>query len=140
MKTILLIREDNHGIIGCATNCQSAICFLDSHGWLKEDTPFQLEGVWHTIKEVFGERNIGYKIARMINSVEKFNECFENRFTLQVNFLQDFDIDNERTAERLEQEKRLDFLNKRRKELKEELALIEEEVYNLEFQLYDKRA
>lgn len=80
--TVVMIDEENHGIIAVAKDFESAKDFLINEHWIDEDLEIFLYDKmenWDTIKNVFGE-DWETKIRAM--SEEEFEETFENMFYL----------------------------------------------------------
>ena len=46
MKTVILIEEENHGIIGVAKDYSSVVDFLVNEGWLDESFYLRVEKVY----------------------------------------------------------------------------------------------
>lgn len=84
MKTVVLIEEDNHGLIGVAKDYTSAVIFLIKKGWLDENYEVWVDnedGLTKTIKELLGEE---WKEVVFSWSLEKFNEFFDGSFYLNI--------------------------------------------------------
>ena len=81
---VLLIHEDNHGVIGVAKDVDSAVSFLIKKGWLFENTYICHDNgsgwVWDPIKEVYGK---DWEHFLRSLTVEQFNEIWESCFYLE---------------------------------------------------------
>lgn len=85
MQDIILIEEDNHGIIGVAKNYSSAIDFLIDTDWLDENFEVWVDNedyLTQSIKEKLGEEWVA--IIRDDWDIEQFNNFFEGSFYLTV--------------------------------------------------------
>ena len=82
MNNVILISEDNHGLIGVATNYISAINFLIEYDWLNENTEISYfngnEGP-SSVKDTFGEN---WQQAIKNLSLGEFNDTFDDSFLL----------------------------------------------------------
>ena len=80
---IIIIHEDNHGILGVAKDYDSAINFLLQNQWLTADTEvLNSIGEWISLKE------LGFDIETIRSwDIEAFNDFFEGIFYLSVNYL-----------------------------------------------------
>lgn len=78
MKSIYLIYEDNHGLLGVATNYQSAIRFLIAENWL-DDNLYTNEGM--SIKSLLGNN---WKQSILETDENWFAEMFEDYFSLVI--------------------------------------------------------
>ena len=79
---VVVIHEDNHGMIGIALAYPNAISFLIEKDWLTstEEILWNNKDKWLTVEEVFGE-NWEDKLKEL--DIEKFNEYFEGCFHLE---------------------------------------------------------
>lgn len=78
MKTVYCVYEDNYGMVGLATNYQSAIDGLIEEKWLHENTELVDEnGNFYLLKEKLGKKWLE-KIKAWDS--EKFNIFFEGVF------------------------------------------------------------
>lgn len=81
---VLLINEDNHGVIGVAKDVDSVVSFLIKENWLHENTDIcHDEGdgwTWDPIKEVCGK---DWEHFLRSLTVEQFNEVWEGCFYLE---------------------------------------------------------
>ena len=53
MKQVILISEENHGVIGVATSMRAAFQFLIQRGWLSFTDDFYLFDKWTPISKIF---------------------------------------------------------------------------------------
>ena len=80
MEKVVLIFEDNHGLIGVANNYYNAVKFLIERAWLDEDTTIY-EGIrTKEITEVIGNEWKSFLLN--FGDMKKFNEIFEGVFYL----------------------------------------------------------
>ena len=80
MRTVIIIEEDNHGLIGIAETYADAIDFLKTEAWLDEKIElYDDDEECQTIKEDLGEDWFS-KISEW--SLAEFNEYFEGIFFL----------------------------------------------------------
>ena len=84
MQTVVLIEEDNHGLIGVAKDYPSAIVFLVNENWL--DGKFEVwvdneDYLTQTIKEDLGEE---WKEVVLSWDIETFSNYFEGYFYLTI--------------------------------------------------------
>ena len=81
---VLLICEDDYGVIGIAKDIDSAISFLIKENWLHEDTAIWYDykdGIaWKPIKEVYGK---DWEDFLRSLTIELFNNVCEDRFYLR---------------------------------------------------------
>lgn len=78
---VVLIHEDNHGLLGVAKDYESALYFLLQEAWLTRATE-----VWNEEKETFiplRDMNICFGDIKKWD-IDKFNEFFEGIFYLDV--------------------------------------------------------
>lgn len=80
---VLLIDEDNHGVIGVAKDVDSAVSFLIKEGWLHENTDVCYDSgdelIWKPIKRVYGK---DWEHFLRGLTVKIFNEIWEGCFYL----------------------------------------------------------
>ena len=81
MESIIVISEDNHGIIGFAKDLFSAVSYLIINDWITEDTTFFYEewGEEFTLNDYFGN---DWKAEILKMSLKDFNKFFDDRFLL----------------------------------------------------------
>lgn len=80
MDRVVVIHEDNHGMIGLAVSYSNAVKFLIENNWLDGKTEIIQED--DTITTV--EKDLGEDWQKIIiekwNSIARFNEYFEGLF------------------------------------------------------------
>lgn len=79
--TVILIHEDNHGLLGVAKDYENAIDYLIQNQWLNTDTE-----VYSTKKEEYTslrELKITIENIRKMG-IDKFNELFDGVLYLDV--------------------------------------------------------
>ena len=83
MKSIIVISENDHGIIRFAKEIVSTVSYLIIYGWITEDTTFFYEewGEEFTLNDYFGNEWKA-EILNMSLSLEDFNKFFDDRFLL----------------------------------------------------------
>ena len=80
---IIIIREDNHGVIGVAKDYDSAINFLVQNQWLTTDIE-----VLNSIEEWTSLKELGLDIETIRSwDIEAFNDFFDGTFYLYVDIL-----------------------------------------------------
>ena len=84
MKTVILINEDNHGLIGVAKDYKSALMFLLNEHWIDDYTEicigdYSLE--WKRVSDVFGEEWLDKMMGW---DVLNFNKYWEGSFRLSI--------------------------------------------------------
>ena len=80
---IILMMEENHGLIGVAETPTAAINYLIKDSWITEKTELLDEyDCTHTLEEM----NISLDDVREM-SISKFNEVFEGIFYLSIDNL-----------------------------------------------------
>lgn len=82
MDRVVVIHEDNHGMIGLAISYKNAVKFLIENNWLDGRTEIvQEDDTIITVQEDLGEdwQNV---IIEKWNSFARFNEYFEGLFHL----------------------------------------------------------
>ena len=85
MQTVVLIEEENHGMIGVAKDYPSAIDFLVNQGWLDESFEVWVDneiGLTQTIEDHLGE--LWQIIVRDEWNTEEFNNFFDGNFYLTI--------------------------------------------------------
>lgn len=78
MNTVIIIREECHGVIGVARDYESAIAFLVNECWLPCPVCDRHEE-WKDIQEILGEDWVDRLLAW---DIDNFNEFFEASFYL----------------------------------------------------------
>ena len=73
IEKIIIIYEENHGVIGVAVDLKSAIYWLIETDWINAHTNFWVDKKWQTVEKLFGEH------WREI-LVEQEEEFFEGSF------------------------------------------------------------
>lgn len=77
---VIIIHEDNHGIIGIAKDYESAINFLLQKCWLNDSIE-----VLNSIEELVTLKELGLDIEIFKNwDIEAFNDFFKGIFYLDV--------------------------------------------------------
>ena len=80
---IIIIHEDNHGVLGVAKDYDSAINFLVQNQWLTTDIE-----VINSIEELVSLKELGLDIETIRGwDIEAFNNFFDGIFYLDVDFL-----------------------------------------------------
>lgn len=82
MNNVILISEENHGLIRVAMNYISAINFLIEYDWLNENTEifyFNGNDGSSSVKDIFGEN---WQQAIKNLSLGEFNDTFDGSFLL----------------------------------------------------------
>ena len=81
---VLLIHEDNHGVIGAAIDVDKVVSFLKRDGWLCETTEvYHNNGskwVWEPIYKAYSE---DWEDFLRSLTIEQFNEVWEGCFYLE---------------------------------------------------------
>lgn len=80
---IIIITEENHGLIGVAETYAAAINYLIEDSWITEKTELLDE---YECTRTLEEMNISLDDVRKM-SISKFNEVFEGIFNLTVDNL-----------------------------------------------------
>ena len=80
---IIIITEENHGLIGVAETYTAAINYLIEDSWITEKTELLDE---YECTRTLEEMNISLDDIRKM-SISKFNEIFEGIFNLTVDNL-----------------------------------------------------
>ena len=81
MQTVVLIEEENHGMIGVAKDYPSAVDCLINENWLDENFELYENDNVKTVKEDLGEE---WKEVILSWDTEKFNEYFDCLFYLNI--------------------------------------------------------
>lgn len=84
MQTVVLIEEENHGMIGVAKDYPSAIDFLVNQGWLDESFEVWVDNedyLTQTIKDKLGEN---WKEIILSWDTEQFGNFFDGSFYLNI--------------------------------------------------------
>lgn len=86
MKTVILIHEDNHGLIGVAKDYKSALMFLLNEHWIDDYTEIYVEDdehsfEWRGVSEVLGEEWLD---KMMEWDILNFNDYWAGTFLLSV--------------------------------------------------------
>lgn len=78
---VILIHEDNHGLIGVAKDYQSAIAFLVKHDWLNGVCDFwdEKNSKWVLVQNHFGDN---WQTIFENLSLKEFNQLWEGCFML----------------------------------------------------------
>lgn len=80
---IIIIYEDNHGVIGVAKDYDNAINLLVQNQWLTTDIE-----VLNSIEEWISLKELGLDIETIRSwDIEAFNDFFDGIFYLDVDFL-----------------------------------------------------
>ena len=82
MQTVILIEEDNHGLIGVAKDYSSAIDFLVNENWLDENFEVRVDNedyLIQTIKDKLGEN---WKEVVLSWDTVQFSNFFDGSFYL----------------------------------------------------------
>ena len=87
MKTVIIIEEDSHGLIGIAKDYSSAIDLLVNEKWLNEDYEIwvddsSISALTQTIKDHLGE--LWYVAIRDEWDIGQFNDFFDGSFYLAI--------------------------------------------------------
>jgi hypothetical protein len=56
IEKVIIIHEENHGVIGVAVDYKSAIRWLIQTDWINAGTDFRVDKKWQTVEQLFGER------------------------------------------------------------------------------------
>lgn len=80
---IIVIKEDNHGMIGAVMTYDTAIEFLTRYDWLDGNCEVSVDpdGNWLTLLDIYGKR---WREAVLSWNVDRFNDVFEGFFHLEV--------------------------------------------------------
>lgn len=72
---VIVIEEEDHGMIGVAKDVKSAVHFLIKDCWIGEDDSLEtVLGTWDTISDIFGEN---WKNILLNMSIDRFNCYFD---------------------------------------------------------------
>lgn len=83
MKKVILINEENHGLIGVANNYYNAVKWLIEDGWLISFSEIWVEDDrWERIVNIFGENWEDLMLNEW--DLDKFNELFQCSFSLDL--------------------------------------------------------
>lgn len=77
---VIIITEENHGVIGAAYDYESAVTYLFNEGWLPTEILDEREE-WRHIDELLGDEWLD-KILSW--NIDNFNTFFEGCFYLQI--------------------------------------------------------
>lgn len=79
---VILVHEDNHGLIGIAKDYQSALAFLVKHDWLNGLCEFwdDENSEWVSIQNYFGDN---WQTVLEELTLKDFNLLWEGCFTLE---------------------------------------------------------
>ena len=78
--TVIVIYEDNHGMIGIAKDYESAINFLLQNHWLDSEFEIMDENYkWVALKDL----NVSIGDIRQMD-IDKFNKFFDGYFYLDI--------------------------------------------------------
>lgn len=83
---VIIIHEENHGIIGVAYDYESAVGYLVNQRWLPAEILDKREE-WHPIDELLGDDWLDKLLSW---DIDNFNTFFEGSFYLQIEAV--FDI------------------------------------------------
>lgn len=88
--TVIEIREDNHGFIGCALDYKSAVQFLIRDGWLYDDFDCYEEesGLYVELYLCHGEN---WREVLMDWDINKFNDYFDGYLYLEEEEVYEYD-------------------------------------------------
>lgn len=78
-RKVIVIYEDNHGMIGLAETYEDAIKFLINCKWLTENFEIEEDGDIFTIKELLGNN---WELTLLLFDINRFNEYFDGSFYL----------------------------------------------------------
>lgn len=86
MKTVILIDEENHGLIGVAKDYKSALIFLFNECWINDYTDIcvgdnEYSFDWKEISEVFGK---DWRDEMLKWDISDFNKHWDGSFHLFV--------------------------------------------------------
>lgn len=81
--TVILVNEDNHGLVTVAKDYKSAIKFLINHGWIEKSMEVWSEdGMYSCLDELLGEDVIDIMTEKW--DVDSFNTFWKGDFFLDV--------------------------------------------------------
>lgn len=92
--TVIEIREDNHGFIGCALDYKSAVQFLIREGWLEDNDEFYDEEEGRDI-ELYFSLGEDWQEVLMDWDINKFNDYFDGYLYLEEEEVYEYDEDYE---------------------------------------------
>lgn len=83
---VILINEDNHGLVGVANNYYNAVKWLIAEDWISDTTEIcvgenEYSYEWKPLKEVLGEDWADKMLEQW--DIENFNDYWEGSFLLQ---------------------------------------------------------
>ena len=70
IERVIIISEENHGVIGVAVDLESAIRWLIQTDWINGSTDFWVDGKFQTAEELFGI----YWREKLVDQKEDFFE------------------------------------------------------------------
>ena len=91
MQTVIIIKEENHGLIGIAKDYKNAICFLIDNDWLGAESEVFYNNCWHPIDLVFGEH---WQDKILALDFDEFREFFDGWIYLQEEEIFEKPLDN----------------------------------------------
>jgi hypothetical protein len=86
MQTVVLVEEDNHGLIGVAKDYTSAVNFLINENWLDETCRVWADELDEDYTTQSIKDNLGENWKEIISTwdIEKFNNYFDCLFYLKI--------------------------------------------------------
>lgn len=83
---VILIHEDNHGLVGVANNYYNAVKWLIANDWITDNTEICVgedcyNYQWQPLKEVFGEDWADKMLEQW--DIDNFNDYWEGSFHLE---------------------------------------------------------
>lgn len=82
MQEVILVREDNHGLIAVALDYFSAVKYLVENNWLTDTIEVGVDEDLEEVIVAFGADWVDEILTW--DSVQKFNEVFEGVFHLSI--------------------------------------------------------
>lgn len=82
MQEVILVREDNHGLIAVASDYFSAVKFLIEENWLDDTCEIGIDEDLKSLQELWGDDWIDEVLA--LDGVNKFNDTFDGIFYLSI--------------------------------------------------------
>ena len=82
MTEVILVREDNHGLIAVALDYFSAVKFLIEENWLDDTCEIGIDEDLKSLQELWGDDWIDEVLA--LDDVDKFNDTFDGIFYLSI--------------------------------------------------------
>ena len=84
---VILIYEDNHGLVGVANNYYNAVKLLIADDWISDTTEICIgenknSYEWKPLKEVFGEDWADKMLEQW--DIENFNDYWRDTFLLEL--------------------------------------------------------